>query len=102
MPFFTPPVRALVPTTLPGRHPGNALFRYYGPRRRGVNVFVYGSTVTETELDGVVPTHLYHGGHIHTITDAEASLLTGAGYGANVTTDASVYDTAQYNLAVYG
>ena len=27
----------------------------------------------------------YHGGHVHTITAAEASALTAAGYGANIT-----------------
>lgn len=107
MPYFTPPTRLEVPTTLPGNHPGNVLFRHFGPRRRGVNVFVYeGPQVTETERDGVVPEHTYHGGHIHLISDAEAAVLAAAGYGDNITNPISggdaVYGAGLYGAGIYG
>ena len=110
MPIFTPPVRLLGETTLASPHPGNQLYRHYVPRRVGVNVYVYADgTVGESDppLGDITCQRVYHGGHIHTITDAEAAVLTAAGYGANIIGTATIaalntYDTGLYGSAVYG
>lgn len=80
-PTFTPPVRFDVPTTVAAPHPGNALFRFYGPRRSGVNVWLLDDgTFTEDERYAAVAVKTYHGGHLHTVTASEAAALVAAGY----------------------
>lgn len=90
--FFTPPVRLIGATTLADPHPGNAIMRHYVANRVGVNIFqMAGGVFTETQpysdLDAV---RVFHGGHIHPVTDAEVALLTAAGYAANITVLADV------------
>jgi hypothetical protein len=96
---FTPPAQAGgVPPTLP-RHPGNKLFQHYRARPEGINVFLYSDgTVSEDEPDGTdrvwsirdrngdainatYITRCFYGGHdAYEISQAEADLLTNAGY----------------------
>lgn len=80
--YFTPPVVRAVPSTLPERHPGNDLFRFYGPRSEGVNVYLMpGNLLTEQDpYSDLEALRVFHGGHIHPVTAAEAALLTAAGY----------------------
>lgn len=82
MPTFIPPTRLIGPTTLAIPHPGNSLMRHYKPRPVGVNVWALNDgTLTETQpMDPSVIAHVYHGGHIHRITDTEATALVDAGY----------------------
>lgn len=62
-------------------------WKHYRAPQVGVTLYkLSGGTYTETapaNLEGVVVTYL--GGVSHTITDAEATLLTTAGYGAQIT-----------------
>lgn len=87
MPQFVPPVDYIGPTTLPTPHPGNALFRHYGGRPVGRNVWkLKDGTFTEIDpMDPDVVDVLYHGAHVHTVSDAEAAALTAAGYGDCIT-----------------
>ena len=87
MPTFTPPTRLIGPTTLATPHPGNSLMRFYGPRPVGVNVWLLtDGTFTENQpMEPDVIEHVYHGGHVHPVTDAEAAALTDAGYGEYLT-----------------
>ena len=81
-PTFIPPVVLEGPTTVAEPHPGNALFRFFGPRRVGVNVYVLTNgtvTLNHPGVESLVAT-TYHGGHIHTVTAGEAAVLTAAGY----------------------
>ena len=94
MPTFTPPTDNLLGMTLP-LDPGasqevrlaHRLFRHFAASPRGRNVFKLNSgTYTETQpgdMSTVAITYL--GAHIYTITSAEATALTTAGYGANIT-----------------
>lgn len=83
--YFTPPVVYDVPVTVPWPHPANALFRHYTSEgrgaKRGINVYIVGGTVTTIPP---YPTNTadatFHGGHLHTVTDAQAALLIAAGY----------------------
>lgn len=56
---------------------------------RGVTLVVNGATVTEHQFPSqdtlLAATAYYRGGYIHTITSAEATVLTDAGYGAYIT-----------------
>jgi hypothetical protein len=56
---------------------------------RGVTLIVNGSTVTATlypyQDDLSNADHYYLGGHEYTISDAEAAILTAAGYGSYLT-----------------
>lgn len=86
--FFSPPVRLIGATTLARPHPGNQLMRHYVPNRVGVNVYLMpGGVLTEidpySDLDAV---RVFHGGHIHPVSDAEVALLVAAGYGDNILT----------------
>lgn len=91
MPTFEPPVAYDVPTVLPTtRGPARDLFRWYaGGRARGRTVLKEAGTYVVVDM----PTSarcdaaeaVYLGGHIHTITDAEAAALTAAGFGAYIT-----------------
>lgn len=92
MPIFTPPTRAGRPLWTKRNGPAFALFRHYAPQEEGINVYVLADGTVTTD-DGVAGeaqqartvSRTYHGGHIHTITSAEAAVLTSAGYGANIT-----------------
>lgn len=90
MPTFVPPVVSQVPRVLAdSRGVEFALMRYYPPHGEGQNVYVYADgTVTQTapahttaELSSdVAPVTTYYGGHVYTVTSAEAALLNAAGY----------------------
>lgn len=80
--YFTPPVRAIGATTLADPHPGNALFRHFSPRNVGINVYLMPGNVL-TELDpasDMEAVRVFHGGHVHPVSQAEADLLVAAGY----------------------
>ena len=75
----------------------------------GINVFLYtNNTVSNfqppywepfTNADGTVfpgVKKVWYGGHKNLITDAEAVILTAAGYGADITYDA-IYDSSTYD-----
>jgi hypothetical protein len=86
MPTFTPPtqnVLRFVDFSRPERFE-NRLFRFFAPLPRGVNVYkLTDGTYTEADQsDATAYTVLYHGGHSHEVTAAEAAALTAAGYGA--------------------
>jgi hypothetical protein len=44
----------------------------------------YAGVGTDTPIDEPV-VHVYYGGHLEVVSDAEASLLTAAGFGPNLT-----------------
>ena len=61
-------------------------WRFYEPEARGRNVYLLDDgTYTEVDIrdEGQI-VKIYHGGHVHTITDQEAADLTAAGYGAYI------------------
>lgn len=60
------------------------LFRHYGGQPEGRNVYILtDGTVTENDQsDQTLVARTLFGGHYETVTDAEALLLTAAGYGA--------------------
>lgn len=88
MPTFIPPTDELVrwadPYDFSIEH---RLFRYLHPGDRGRNVYkLTDNSFTENQPGDMSTVAItYHGGHEHTITAAEASALTAAGYGANIT-----------------
>lgn len=84
--LFRPPVRNTLPRTVPGRHPGNSLMRWFAPGARGVNVFIVGGAVTENDPGAGLADVTFHGGHEHYITVSQQAMLTAAGYGVNITT----------------
>jgi hypothetical protein len=63
------------------------LFRFLSPGARGRNVFkLTDNTYTEDQPGDMSTVSVtYHGGHEHTVSAAEASALTAAGYGAYIT-----------------
>lgn len=65
---------------------GQALMRHYGTQAEGVNVYLLRSGVVTTEdpIDWDTVAHALWGAHYEPITDAEAALLTAAGYGAYI------------------
>jgi hypothetical protein len=87
---FIPPSRHTVPPVgaeTPPEDYAPAIY-FNDPIRAGENVFLTtGGVVTEAqpEVWELVKT-VWWGGHINTITDAEAAILTAAGYGANIQT----------------
>lgn len=85
--IFSPPVAALVPMAVKPSHPGYVLFRRYRNLDAGINIFVVGGVVTTVEPDYqfTTPEKVYLGGHIYTITQSEADVLTAAGYTVIVT-----------------
>lgn len=82
MPVLRPPTRDLGPVALDRLH-----IRYKIPR--GIALIVNGAAVTENQYpsqrDLENATAFYLGGHVYEITDAEATVLTAAGYGAFIT-----------------
>jgi len=85
MATFTPPTDNLVRWADPfDQSVEHRLFRFLSPGARGRNVYkLTDDTFTENQpSDMSTVAKLYHGGHTHTVTAAEASALTAAGYGA--------------------
>jgi len=68
--------------------PITGLFKFF-KCTRGIALYVNGSTVTESQYpyQGTLDAadFVYLGGHTHTISSAEATTLTNAGYGAYIT-----------------
>ena len=78
---------------------------------RGISVLkspagVYTQATYPTTDDIRAAAIFYQGGHVYTVSDAEAALLTTAGYATNLTLIATaataVYDVAVYDVAIYG
>lgn len=94
MPTFRPPTDnymelGIEPTEFANKEIRMAynLFRHYDPEPRGRNVFLLANgTYTEDEPnDTTLIAKTYFGGSNNQITDAEATSLTAAGYGAYIT-----------------
>lgn len=64
----------------------SGIMAYLKPGRRGRNVFktTDGSFTESQPLDNSIIAHIYHGGHVHTLTAAEEADLRTAGYGAYI------------------
>jgi hypothetical protein len=86
--MFRPPTRFDGPTTLVGGdRVANRLARFYRPRERGRNVYQL-VDLTFTEVDQAnydVVLKVYHGGHVHELTEGEYTDLLAAGYSAYLT-----------------
>lgn len=86
--MFRPPTRNDVPTQLVGGDRiANRLARFYAPGLRGVNVYKL-TDLSFTEVDQhdyTVVEKVYHGGHVHTLTEEEYTDLLAAGYSAYLT-----------------
>ncbi len=95
MPIFTPPTdNVVMPVRLvmddsqlsKEQRLANRLARHFAPGPRGRNVWLLtDNSYTEKAPLASLISKLYHGGHANEITDAEATALTAAGYGANIT-----------------
>lgn len=59
------------------------IMSYLKPGRRGRNVFktTDGSFTESQPGDNSIIAHIYHGGHVHTLTATEEADLRAAGYG---------------------
>jgi hypothetical protein len=80
--YFLSPTAALVDPAPRPSHPSYSLMRHFRPWDAGQNVWLMpGGVLTtrepERESDAV---RVFHGGHIHEVDDAEAALLTAAGF----------------------
>ena len=88
MATFTPPTDNLVQyanrNDLSVEH---RLFKFLAPTARGRNVFkLTDDSYTDNQPADMSTVKItYHGGHSHTVSAAEASALTAAGFGANLT-----------------
>lgn len=80
--YFTPPTYEMPFGVVTG------LYRFF-TFPKGIAVLVSGTTVTENKypFQGDLESYdyVYLGGYSHPITDAEATILTNAGYGAYIT-----------------
>jgi hypothetical protein len=94
MPSFHPPTIEAVPSVLPPGTPGQprtaySLMRHYGLNPRGRTVLKIAGTYATYDCPDAnlvaSATEVYQGGHEYTITAAQATALTAAGYGANIT-----------------
>ena len=86
--MFRPPTAFDGPTTLVGGDRiANRLARFYRPRERGINVYkLVDSTFTQVDQSDYTNfTKIYHGGHVHQLTEEEYADLLGAGYGEYMT-----------------
>ena len=86
MPVFTGPTRT--GAAYRGSTPGAAaLFAHYGTVTEGRNVYILNSGVVTEQYpaDPSTISHVLWGGRAESITSAEATLLTNAGYGVYVT-----------------
>lgn len=94
MATFTPPTETY-PVTVRGKHPLNRLMAHYGSATRGRNVFYLSDgTVTETDPDSITVFWTNQGNGLpyvvqawygsvaspYTVTSAQATALTAAGY----------------------
>lgn len=86
MPTFIPPTDDFVSWAEPGEE---GIFSYLKPGRRGRNVFklVDGSFTEYQPMNQDSIAITYHGGHVHTVTAAEAADLVEAGYEDYITYD---------------
>lgn len=84
MPTFIPPTDNLV-SWADEEEEGILAFLQPGPRGRNVYKLVDGSFTEYQPSDPTQIAVLYHGGHVHDITSAEATDLTNAGYGGYIT-----------------
>ena len=86
--MFRPPTQNDVPTQLVGGDRiANRLARFYAPGRRGKNVYKL-NDLTYTEIDQhdySIVTKVYHGGHVHQLTEEEYTDLLAAGYSEYLT-----------------
>ena len=106
MPYtFLPPTLTERPDT------GVRLIDAFMKMKRGVSVLkspggVYTQATYPTTDDIRNAAVFYQGGHVYTVSDAEAALLTSAGYATNLTlivvAAVAVYDVAIYDVAIYG
>lgn len=112
---FSPPTLDRTPAVLPDtRGVQYALWRHVRPMAQGLNLFKMSDGTylldqqpsnlsnpdpVRADWDVNVPVFTYYGGHIYTISDAEAAALTAAGYGAYVTPLG--YGFARYGTGVY-
>lgn len=85
-----PPTENVVPTYLRDSTPAQkALMRHYAPGARGIALLVTGSTVVQnrnpTTAEMAAADYAFLGGYDHIVSDAVATILTNAGYGANLT-----------------
>jgi hypothetical protein len=80
MPYFTPPTRNDVVYL---DEYGTNIFNHLAPTSRGVNVFITtDGVVTENQpASWSSVSTVYYGGHRTLISESEATILTGAGYG---------------------
>lgn len=80
--YFIPPTVPVRPAAIHPSHPGFPLFRHYRPWDAGTNVFIVDGVVTtdEPDYEQVTPDVVFLGGHISEVTDAQAALLTAAGF----------------------
>lgn len=88
MATFIPPTDELVVWADPfNTSIEHRLFRYLHRGERGRNVFKLTDLSYTENQPGDMTTVLttYHGGHEHTVSAAEATLLTAAGYGSYLT-----------------
>lgn len=88
MATFVPPTDNLVRWADPfNPRVEHRLFRFLSPGARGRNVFkLTDNSYTEDQPgDMTTVAATYHGGHEHTVSSAEATLLTAAGYGSYLT-----------------
>jgi hypothetical protein len=86
--MFRPPTRFDGPTTLVGGDRiANRLARFYRPRERGRNVYqLVDESFTEVDQANYdVVLKVYHGGHVHTLSEEEYADLLAAGYAAYLT-----------------
>ena len=114
MPTSTPPTVDRTAYVLPSTVGlARRLFSHLHPIAQGVNVFKMpdGTYLTDMqpgnlsnpdpsrhEWDASAPAVTYYGGHVYTITDAEASALTVAGFGSYISFGDNYLDlyTAEY------
>ena len=64
----------------------SGIMSYLKPGRRGRNVFKMtdGSFTESQPFDDSLIDHIYHGGHVHTLTATEEADLIAGGYGAYI------------------
>lgn len=96
MPTFEPPYVDTVPPVYVGGQDryrpvpalSQRLMRHFKSRARGRTVLlidgVYATYDTPSQDTINVATEVYQGGHVYTVTDAQAAALTAAGYGDGV------------------
>ena len=86
--MFRPPVELVGPfMLLHGDKIANKLGRRFEPFERGKNVYQL-NDLSFTENDPWSPDNylkVFHGGHVHALTEDEYTDLVAAGYGANIT-----------------